>query len=129
MSSPKKPLITRGNYKEFQKEQTKKKPGVSKQVSEMVKTKRDAKKMPAESIVNESISRESVSTEKKIVENSNSRKHQTTDKKNVKGVAKKTKDVRIDSKEKGRQLDIFLNKAIIFVILLIVLVFVVAFLL
>jgi len=129
MSSPKKPLITRGNYKEFQKEQTKKKPGVSKQVSEMVKTKGYAKKIPAESIVNESISRESVNAENKIVENSNSRKRQTIGKKNVNGVAKKTKDVRIDSKEKGRQLDSFLNKAIIFVILLIVLVFVVAFLL
>ncbi|CZQ94860.1 Hypothetical protein Tpal_1806 [Trichococcus palustris] len=129
MSNPKKPLITRERYREYQKEQTKKSASPSKAGTEIIKGKVDAIKTPLGSTGKEPISRKKENPGTQSNGNNASRKSQTAVKKEPKKSDKKTKDLRLTSKEKGRQLDIFLNKAIVFVILLIILVFVIAFIL
>ena len=131
MSNPKKPLITRERYREYQKEQTKKSAGASKAGTETNKGKADAVKTSLDATGKEPLTRkkENPGTQG----NGASRKSQSAVKKepnkNHKKNDNKTKDLRLTSKEKGRQLDSFLNKAIFIVLLLIVLVFVIAFIL
>ena len=129
MSNPKKPLITREKYREYQKEQTKKSASASKASTEIIKGKIEAIKTPLDSTSKEPISRKKENPGTQSNGNAASRKSQTAVKKEPKKNDKKTKDLRLTSKEKGRQLDSFLNKAIVFVLLLIVLVFVIAFIL
>lgn len=129
MSNPKKPLITRERYREYQKEQTKTSTIPSKAGTEIIKGKADASKAPLSSTSKEPISRKKENPGVQSNGSGASRKSQTAVKKEPKKNDKKEKDLRLTSKEKGRQLDSFLNKAIVFVLLLIVLVFVIAFIL
>lgn len=135
MSEPKKPLITRERYRQYKRDQT------TKPVTDEKKTAPQAKdagrsvpatekntKQPSASAGEKS----SIPTEKKRSENGNKAKNlkpKTKLFRKGEKPATPTKVERLSDKERGRKLDNYLNKAILIIILLIILVFAVAFVL
>lgn len=135
MPEPKKPLITRERYRQYKRDQTtkpvideKKTAPKAKDAERSAPETAKSNKQPPASAGEKS----NVPTEKKRSENGNKAK-------NLKPKAKlfrkgdkpeaSTKVERLSDKEKGRKLDNYLNKAILIIILLIILVFAVAFVL
>ena len=135
MPEPKKPLITRERYRQYKRDQTttpvtdeKKTAPRSKDAERSAPATEKNNKQPAASAGEKS----SMPTEKKRSENG---KQDKTAKPKAKLFRKadkpaaSTKVERLPHKERGRKLDGYLNKAILIVILLIILVFSIAFVL
>lgn len=135
MPEPKKPLITRERYRQYKRDQT------TKPLTDEKKTAPQAKaaerSAPATEKNNKQSSasvgeKSSPANEKKRSENGNKAKAAKPKAKLFRKVdkpASSTKVQRLSDKERGRKLDSYLNKAILIVILLIVLVFAIAFVL
>lgn len=135
MPEPKKPLITRERYRQYKRDQTTKPVTDEKKVTPKAKnaersapaTVKSNKQPPASAG-----EKSSVPTEKKRSENGNKDK---TVKPKAKLFQKADKSAtsknveRLTDKERGRKLDNYLNKAILIVLLLIILVFAIAFVL
>lgn len=125
MPEPKKPLITRERYRQYKRDQTK-------------TLVTDEKKQTPATEINKKQStasageKSSIPAEKKRSENGNKAKSAKPKAKlfrKAEKPASATKVQRLTDKERGRKLDNYLNKAILIVILLIILVFAIAFVL
>jgi cobalamin biosynthesis Mg chelatase CobN len=135
MSEPKKPLITRERYRQYKRDQTtkpvtdeKKAAPQAKDAGRSAPAMEKNKKQPSASKTEKS----SIPTEKKRSENGNKAKTAKSKAKlflKADKSATSTKVERLTDKERGRKLDNYLNKAILIVILLIILVFAIAFVL
>ena len=135
MSEPKKPLITRERYRQYKRDQTTK--PVTDEKKSAPKAKAADRSEPATVKSNKQPpasagEKSSIPTEKKRSENGN--KAKTAKPKanlfrKVDKSATSAKVERLTDKERGRKLDGYLNKAILIVILLIILVFAIAFVL
>jgi len=135
MSEPKKPLITRERYRQYKRDQTIKPGTAERKVAPKAKA---AERSAPETEKNNKQStasageKSSIPTEKKRSENGNGAKI-AKPKANLFRKADKSatsvKVERLTDKERGRKLDSYLNKAILIVILLIILVFAIAFVL
>ena len=135
MSEPKKPLITRERYRQYKRDQTTKPGTAEKKVAPKAKaTERSAPETEKSNKQSTASAGEksSIPTEKKRSENGNEAKA-AKPKANLFRKADKSatsaKVERLTDKERGRKLDGYLNKAILIVILLIILVFAIAFVL
>lgn len=135
MSEPKKPLITRERYRQYKRDQTTKPVTDEKKVAPQAK---DAgRSVPATEKNNKQSTasageKSSIPAEKKRSENGNKAKTAKPKAKLFRKADKpatSTKVERLSDKERGRKLDSYLNKAILIVILLIILVFAIAFVL
>ncbi|TNV69376.1 hypothetical protein [Trichococcus shcherbakoviae] len=135
MSEPKKPLITRERYRQYKRDQTTKPGTAEKKVAPKAKaTERSAPETEKNNKQSTASAGEksSIPTEKKRPENSNKAKIAKPKAKLFRKADKSatsTKVERLTDKERGRKLDNYLNKAILIVILLIILVFAIAFVL
>ncbi|MPM83709.1 hypothetical protein SDC9_130778 [bioreactor metagenome] len=135
MPEPKKPLITRERYRQYKRDQTttpvtdeKKTAPRSKDAERSAPATEKNNKQPAASAGEKS----SMPTEKKRSENGKQDKAAKPKAKLFRKADKPaptTKVQRLTDKERGRKLDNYLNKAILIVILLIILVFAIAFVL
>lgn len=135
MPEPKKPLITRERYRQYKRDQTtkplideKKIVPQSKAVERSASATEKKTKQPSASASEKS----SLTNEKKRSENGNkakTAKPKATLFRKAEKPASSTKVQRLTDKERGRKLDSYLNKAILIVILLIILVFAIAFVL
>lgn len=132
MSEPKKPLITRERYRQYKRDQTtkpvtdeKKAPPQAKDAERYAPAKEKNKKQPSAS----KTEKNSIPTETKRSENGNKAKPKAKLFRKADKSATSTKVERLTDKERGRKLDNYLNKAILIVILLIILVFAIAFVL
>ena len=110
MPEPKKPLITRERYRQYKRDQTK--PLVTDEKKHTPATEKNNKQSTASA------------GEKSSTAKPKAKLFRKADK-----PAASTKVERLSDKERGRKLDGYLNKAILIVILLIILVFAIAFVL
>ena len=125
MPEPKKPLITRERYRQYKRDQTT--TPVTDEKKHTPATEKNNKQSTASAG-----EKSSIPAEKKRSENGNKAKTAKPKAKLFRKADKpaaSTKVERLSDKERGRKLDGYLNKAILIVILLIILVFAIAFVL
>ncbi|CZR01690.1 hypothetical protein [Trichococcus ilyis] len=135
MSEPKKPLITRERYRQYKRDQATQTGAEGKKIMPPLKVP-ERSATPANEKGNRpapaAAEKRSTPTEKKRSENGNKAPIVKPKIKLFRKAEKQpatAKAQRLSDKERGRRLDSYLNKAILIVILLIILVFAIAFVL